>query len=172
MKGLIVYVSKSGATERYARWLAEVTGFELATPRRAKRLADYDLVLLGSCVRMYKLTLAGWIKSHWRALSGTKAILFSVAGAPADSPKRQEWLADSLGDIAAGLEHFPLDGKMVLADLSWLDRKLMEMGMKMVAKSKPEQAAQMGREYDNVKIENLAALRARLAQLGAALRPA
>lgn len=170
MKGIIVYESKSGATEAYARWLSEESGFPAVPARKAKRLAEYDLVVVGSCVRMYKPTLAGWIKARWPLLSGKKTVLFTVAGAPAADGKRKEWVAAALGDIASGLPHFPLDGKMKFADLPWLDRKLMGMAVKMTAKSNPEEAAKMGQEFDRVDRRNLDPLRQHLAGLGVTLK--
>lgn len=37
MKGIILYKSKYGATEKYARWLSEETGFPAAEVARADR---------------------------------------------------------------------------------------------------------------------------------------
>jgi menaquinone-dependent protoporphyrinogen IX oxidase len=170
MKGIIVYESKSGATATYAKWLAEETGFEAVPARKARRLGDYDLVVIGSCVRMYRPALTKWITARWPVLAAKKPVLFTVAGAPADNPKRTEWVAAALGDIAAQLPHFPLDGKMKFAEMPWLDRQLMKMAVKMTAKSNPEEAAKMGQEFDRVNRDGLEALRRHLTECGVALK--
>lgn len=171
MKGVIVYESKSGATAQYASWLAEETGFPAVPARKFRKPEDWDLVILGSCVRMYRPALGKWIVSRWPRLSGKKVVLFTVAGAPAGDPKREAWVRDALGPIAGQLPHFPLDGKMKFADMSGFDRWLMRLGIRMVAKTKPEEAAQMGQEYDRVNRAGLDALRRHLAGLGVALKP-
>ena len=47
-KGIIVYQSKYGATKKYAEWLREATGFDMAeTPKADGRtIEQYDRIIL------------------------------------------------------------------------------------------------------------------------------
>jgi menaquinone-dependent protoporphyrinogen IX oxidase len=170
MKGLVAYESRSGATEAYARWLAEATGFELVRARKARGLEGYDVIVVGSCVRVYKPALSAWLLRNRRVLTERKAVLFTVAGASSADPKRDEWLKTGLGDLAATLPHFPLDGKIRFADMTPLDRFLMRLGARMAAKDNPEQGKAMLREFDRVDRATLEPIFRHLEGLGVAVR--
>lgn len=159
MKGIIVYKTAGGSTETYARWIAEETGFECVPASKAGKLEAYDTVVIGANVRMYKASLGSWITKRWPKLKDKKTVLFTVASAPKDNVQRKEFVEKAVGpEIAGSLPHFPLDGRMVFADLPPFDRWLMNLAIKMTAKSDPAQAAEMAREYDGVKREDLAPL--------------
>ena len=51
-KGIIVYQSKYGATKKYAEWLREATGFDMAeTPKADGRtIEQYDRIILTGVV--------------------------------------------------------------------------------------------------------------------------
>ncbi|MDP3177715.1 MAG: flavodoxin domain-containing protein, partial [Spirochaetaceae bacterium] len=169
MKGIVIFASRNGSTRRYASWLAEETGFALEEAGKVRRLDGYDVVVLGSCIVAGKPAMANWIKKRWPELRGRKPVLFTVAGAEKADPKRQAWVRDGLGEaIASELPHVALDGKMVFADMRPFDRALMGLAIKMTAKKDPEEARAMGREFDRVKREDLALVKAALAARGAA----
>ena len=170
MKGLIIYETKGGATRTYAEWLSQETGFQAVPARKARRFDDYDMVIIGSCVRMYKPTLSKWIVRKWPLLSRKKTVLFTVAGASSTDLRRDEWVRNSIGEIANKLPHFALDGKMKFDDLSWFERALMKFAIRMTAKSNPEEARRMGLDYDLVKRERLEPLRGWLLGFGVALK--
>ena len=58
-KGIIVYQSKYGATKKYAEWLREATGFDMAeTPKADGRtIEQYDRIIL--CGGIYASGIAG-----------------------------------------------------------------------------------------------------------------
>ena len=49
MKGIILYQSKYGATQKYAQWLSEETGFPCIETKRAQisDVRQYDTIILG-----------------------------------------------------------------------------------------------------------------------------
>jgi menaquinone-dependent protoporphyrinogen IX oxidase len=167
MKGIILYESKNGATKEYAEWLAQDTGFECRPAKKAGKLAAYDLVVMGSCVRMYKVSLGPWIAKKWDKLKGKKLALFTVAGAPKGSADREKALAAAVTpEIKAALPHFPLDGRMKFDSMRWIDRKLMALGIKMAAKRNPEEARKMSMEFDKVDRAGLKPLAEYIKSLG------
>ncbi len=151
MKGIVVHMGANGSTEQYAKWIAEETGFDCVPAKKARRLENYDVVILGSRVMAYKISMGKWIKKRWPKLQGKRVALYSVAGARKEEPKRDEWVLASVGsEIKAALPHFPLDGRMKYDSMRWIDRKIMAMGVKMTAKQNPEAAKSMGVEFDRV----------------------
>jgi menaquinone-dependent protoporphyrinogen IX oxidase len=151
MKGIVVHMGANGSTEQYAKWIAEETGFDCVPARKARGLDRYDVIVLGSRVMAYKITMGKWIQKRWPRIKGKKVALFSVAGARREDPKREDWLLASVGpEIKAALPHFPLDGRMKYDSMRWIDRKMMEMGIKMTAKKDPEKAKRMAEEFDRV----------------------
>lgn len=151
MRGIVLYESRNGSTKQYAEWLAADIGFDCAPARKARRLEDYDAVAIGSNVHTYKVALGPWIVKKWAALKGKKVAIFTVAGAPSQSPQRAQWLEESVGkDIASAVPHFPLQGRMKFADMRWIDRKMIALGVMMTAKKDPEMAKKIGMEFDAV----------------------
>lgn len=151
MKEVIIYESKNGATRQYAEWLSKATGFPCLPASKAGRLEGSSTIILGSCVRMYAPAMGSWIKKRWPSLAGKRIALFTVAGAAADDPKRQEWVDAALGtEISSKLPHFPLGGRMNFKTMRWIDRTLMGMAIKMTAKKNPAEAEAMAREFDDV----------------------
>lgn len=78
-KGIIVYQSKYGATKKYAEWLREATGFDMAeTPKADGRtIEQYDRIIL--CGGIYASGIAGisFFRKNKRTLEGKKR-LFSA----------------------------------------------------------------------------------------------
>jgi menaquinone-dependent protoporphyrinogen oxidase len=156
MKGIIVYESRSGSAERYARWISEETGFEAVPRKKARNLSGNDVVVIGSCVRMGKPAIAGWVKKNWNALKRAPCVFYTTSGAECTDPALVKGFESAFAaDMRAGMRYFPLNGKFFFKDLSWLDAKLMRMAIKMTEKSNPEEARAMAREFDLVKRENI-----------------
>ena len=65
-KGIIIYQSKYGATRKYAEWLKEATGFDLAETKKADAdmLSGCDTVIL--CGGIYESHFSERIKMLWR----------------------------------------------------------------------------------------------------------
>ena len=73
-RGIIIYQSKYGSTEKYARWLAEATGFDIIEAKKAKTdtINGYDTVVL--CGAVYASGIAGisYLRKHSAALAGKR----------------------------------------------------------------------------------------------------
>jgi len=156
MSGIVLYKTTYGSTKQYAEWAGE----ELALPVkgidavRAAELRDYDLIVLGSSVRMGKLTAAGWLRKNLAQLSGKRLFLFTVSGAAPGSPEMAQAMQVSLpGELAGRISHFPLGGRLRIADLS----APMRFFFNMAAKSAQKQGTgkTMFLEFDRVKREEL-----------------
>jgi menaquinone-dependent protoporphyrinogen oxidase len=156
MKGIIIYKTKYGSTEQYAKWLGEDLGFDVVPVNKVKRLADYDTVILGSCVRMGRAGIAGWVKRSWSKLADKKLAYYTCSGALPTDPMLQEYFAKAFPEnVRSKLSYFPLNGRFIFGDLNWLDSKLMNMAINMTKKTNPEEASAMAEEYDRVNRDDI-----------------
>jgi menaquinone-dependent protoporphyrinogen IX oxidase len=156
MKGLVLYHSRSGSTETYARWIAESTGFDCRPLGKAGNLKGYDTLVVGSYILAGGSKAVSWIKQNQGKLKGKKVICFSVSGALKGDPVLQDnWKKAMPEDIRVRVPYFPLNGKMVFAELKPFDRKLMQLAIKMADKQNPEEAKRMAEEYNRVNRDDL-----------------
>ena len=79
-RGIILYQSKYGATEKYAKWLQEQTSYDIAETKkaRAETAAGYDVLIL--CGGIYASGIAGisFLRKNKRLCKG-KRQPFSVS---------------------------------------------------------------------------------------------
>ncbi|MEG0614964.1 MAG: flavodoxin domain-containing protein [Oscillospiraceae bacterium] len=76
----IIYKSKQGHSEQYAKWLKEAVEADLfeVSKVKAENLLAYDLIVLGSGVYLGKIEIAGFIKANFNILKYKKVIIFAV----------------------------------------------------------------------------------------------
>jgi menaquinone-dependent protoporphyrinogen IX oxidase len=157
MKGVIIYESKYGATEQYAKWISDELGFPVIPAGKIEKdtLNLYDMVVLGSPVYIGKLKIAGWLKKNFPYIKKKKLFLYQVAGAPpSEIKKREEFNSKSLPqDIIEKCKVYYLAGRLVVRQLSWLDRFILKMGAWMT--KDPVEKKGMLTDYDMVNKENV-----------------
>ncbi|WP_434309964.1 flavodoxin domain-containing protein [Hominifimenecus sp. rT4P-3] len=138
-KGIILYKSKYGATEKYANWLAEMTGFDCMEEAKVKvdAVAPYEIIIW--CGGIYASGIAGlsFLKKHMTELRGRKILVFCVGASPYDENALKEIKAHNLtGD----LQEIPLfygRGMWDESRMTWRDRTLCKLLQKSVAKKDP-----------------------------------
>lgn len=161
MRGIIIYKGKYGATEQYAKWIAE----ELAIPLYKESdnidelpgvLENSDFVIIGSSVYMGKLQMAKWIRRNTHKLSGKKIFLFVVcATAPDQTDKLNLIVKNNVPEILIGnTRPFFLHGRMIMSKLSFMDRFFLKMGASL--EKDPIERKTMLTDFDAVKKENIA----------------
>ena len=156
MKGLIVYQTTTGSAECYAKWLEEETGFTARPVNKAGNWKTYDTLIIGSCIRMGSPKISGWIKKNWSKLKDKNLVFFTTSGSLKTEPELQTNFESCFPEeIRSHLPYFPLNGKMVFSELKWLERGIMNFAIKMTAKSDPEKAKKMAREYNRVNRDEI-----------------
>ena len=77
-KTLIVYRSKTGFTERYARWISEALSCDLAAygDRKQQSFDSYDTILFGGWIHAGKIQGVKWFLSQAPKLEGKKLAIF------------------------------------------------------------------------------------------------
>ena len=153
---LIVYQSKYGSTKQYAQWIQSDIPSDLADADTADthEFAKYDVIVFGSSIRMGRIVIAPLIIESWNAVKGKKVVLFTTSGTPPEHPNIRKIYQRSLPEGSwKDIKYFPLHGRMVKNDLSFIDKFLVAIGQIM---EKDESIAKRMREdYDEVKQENL-----------------
>ena len=79
-RGIVLYQSKYGSTEKYARWLAEESGYDIIEVKKAKAdtMNGYETVIL--CGAVYASGIAGisYLRKNKNALAGKRTAVFCV----------------------------------------------------------------------------------------------
>jgi menaquinone-dependent protoporphyrinogen IX oxidase len=129
MNGAIFYSGQYGSTAQYARWIGEATGLPVFDVQdRHADPSQYDFVVLGSSVIVYKLTIRKWLKRHLAQLEGKPIVLFSVSGARGGE-KLEGWVANSLpAGLVERVHHVPLGGRLNMSEVSWWTRLILRIG--------------------------------------------
>ena len=155
MKGIIIYKGKYGATEQYAKWLSEELNLSVKTSEEiyGAELTEYDFFLIGTSVYIGKLQIQKWLKSNLPFITGKKIILFQVAGSlPTDIKERESYNKACIpAPILGQCESYFLHGKMIVHELSWLDRFMLKMGARL--EKDPATKKTMLTDYNDVKKE-------------------
>lgn len=131
MKTIIVYESKTGFTERYARWAAEELGCECILLKNASKdkLAGYDRVIFG-----------GWIMANMisglpklREMGVSPAVVFAVGASPAfEEVVAQMREQNQLQETPL----FYFEGGIDFDRLGFMQRTMLKMMKKMTEKKK------------------------------------
>ena len=129
MKGAIFYHGKYGSTRQYAEWISEATGLPVHSCKDpTSDPSEYDFVILGSSIILFRLTIRNWIRSNRAKIRNKPVILFSVSGAGA-SAKLERWVARSLPeDLRSRIDHVPLRGRLDHSKLGWGMRMFLKIG--------------------------------------------
>lgn len=139
MKGIILYKSKYGATEKYARWLSEETGFPAAEIARAdlEEVEGCGCVILCGGVYASGFAALPFLKKNLALLKNKRLFVLCVGASPYDEEAFQEGIRRNMKE---GLEHIPCfyaRGAWDLDRMNLIDRNLCKLLRKTVAKKDP-----------------------------------
>lgn len=137
-KGLILYASKYGSTQQYARWLAKDTGFDLLCAEQswdAAQLRRYDILVFGGGIYAGKIRgLAGFLKAAAQYAPTARLVVFSVGMMPLTPAYREQLKKANLASAPEGTEFFCLPGEIQMDALRWADKIVVKMVAKTLQK--------------------------------------
>lgn len=87
MTTAVFYKTKGGATEKYARWMAEGTEGKLIKFEEVGRNFDfgpYEQVIVSSGTYAGLMPLTRFLKKHWKQIAEKNVFVVAVGAAPAD----------------------------------------------------------------------------------------
>jgi len=155
---LIAYQSKYGSTRQYAEWIREACSGDLVNAEEElPDMSGYDILIIGSSVRIGKIVIAPFIQGQWDAMKGKKVILFTTSGTPPSHPRIREIYEKSLPEeIRKEIRYFPLHGRISREQLTLWDKFLMAVGKIMERDEALKK--DMGKDFDGVQRESLSPL--------------
>ena len=156
VKILIAYQSKYGSTKQYAEWIQTESNGDLVNIENGDEpdLARYDIIIIGSSVRVGNIVIAPLIEDHWSVMKEKKVILFTTSGTPPQHPKIQLIYEKSLPEeIRKKIKYFPLHGRISRENLTLWDKFLIAIGK--IKEQDETLKKDMGKDFDGVQRENL-----------------
>lgn len=157
MKGLVVYKSRYGATEQYAKWISEALGvpLKIADDITPQQIACNDYIIAGSSIYMGKILLKDWLKKNADLLKTKRLILFIVGAAPPEQKaKTEQYFTDNIPkELQCRASCFYLQGKSIHKELSLLDKLLLKAGAQFAPTADDKKA--MLTEFNAIKKENI-----------------
>ena len=155
MKAGIFYHGHYGSTRQYAQWLANDTGYPIYDVRNNDiDPSDFELLILGSSVRINKLTIKKWINKNWPKIRDKKIIFYSVSGTAPGHPDLQKYLKESLPpEMIDRMDYIPLRGRLNVKEVSWGIRLLLWFGS--LVERDPEAKQRMRIGFDFVDEQNI-----------------
>lgn len=139
MSGIIIYKSKYGATEKYARMLSEATGFPCVTVKEAdiNEVAEKDVIIAGGGIYAGGMACTPYLKKNIGRLNGKKIIAFMCGASPYDEKSVNEITGRNMRDGLSGIPVFYCRGGFNLNTMSFKDRALCKMLRRSLSKKDP-----------------------------------
>lgn len=164
MKPIIIYLSKTGFTERYAEWLSEALNCPMVPYEKHKTidLSSYDTILYGGGIHAGMIQGIKWFKQQIPSLAGKKLVVFATGASPAGLSATVESLKQNFtAEENALVKTFYLEGGLNYDKMSAPNRLLMKMMSKMLSSKKDKTEEEQGMaealsiSFDHCKKENI-----------------
>ena len=150
MQAVIVYKSKTGFTEKYAKWIQEATNFDLISYEDVTEsvLAKYDLVVFGSRIHTGKLDGLKKIKEMLLNNEKTKLVVFATGGTPieADDLIKSIWEASFTEDEINTIPHFYMPAGLNYEQMNMGDKLIMKTLAKILSSKSDKNSVETGCE--------------------------
>lgn len=138
---VVVYKSKYGSTEKYAKWIAEALSADIfgANEITPNKLENYTTIIY--CGGLYVGGILGFslIKKNYSKLQNKKIIVVAVGATLKNEEVKEELKNKNLTDEMKNKVHFfVLRGGLNYKKMNALDRFLMYLMYKSIKKKDPE----------------------------------
>ncbi len=161
-KIIVVYKSKTGFTEKYAKWIAEALHCDIVRfdGFNIEQMACYDIVILGGGIYAGRINGANLIKNNASSFSEKKVIVFA-AGASAPIPQEIERYEKHSIPQDMNIEFFYFQSGMNYTRMNGTDKLLMTAFKTILKLKKNKSAVEQGtndaiqRSYDYSNINQI-----------------
>lgn len=144
MKTAVIYKSHYGATETYARWLAEDLSADLLQADKVKPddMQQYQTIVYGGGLYAGGVSGIALLTKNFECIKDKALYLFTVGAADVTDPKNTNAIQGALKQklpsaLLEKLRIYHLRGGMCYSKMSLMHRTMMNMMVKMLRK-KPE----------------------------------
>lgn len=139
--GLIVYSSRYGSTQKYARWLQERTAYDLVRVKDATRstVDAYSSIVLMGPVHAGGIGGLKWLVDNFERLDVRNATMsvFAVGASPQDATTIDALREHNLTEEMTRVSLFYGRGALDLAHMNFWDRNLCSLLLKAVKRKDP-----------------------------------
>lgn len=138
----MIYKSKYGSTERYARWIAEETGADLykSSDVSSAKLTEYDVLVFGGGLYAVNLLGISLFKNNYEKIKNKKLIVFSVGSSPVSQKTLSSVMEKNFSkEMRQNIRFFHLRGALNYDKMSPKHKFMMRMLKKMLDAKKPEE---------------------------------
>ncbi len=136
----VVYRSKSGFTEKYARWIADAADADLlkADGTKLENLLRYDTIVYGGGLYVGGINGVRLITGHMKELADKRLIVFGVGASPCRPNTVEEVRRGNFsGEAMEKIHFFLLRGGFDLNKCNLKDKMLMNL-LKVKLEKAPE----------------------------------
>lgn len=160
MKTIILYVSKTGFTKKYAQWIAEKLNCEALPFNKKTVLSDYDLIIFGGGI------MAGMVNGLTKfkkcpEFASKKVIVFATGATNHKAEKLVQGFKTTnlTSEEQNRIPFFFFESGINYKDMKFFPRTLLKMMHNMLAKKKDITAEERGMadtlasSCDNTKID-------------------
>lgn len=130
MRTLILYKSKHGATEKYARWLHEeierssVFDMDNFDPKYLPLFVD---VIIGTCIYTGKLYALDFITKNWEVLKDKNLYVFSVGLINPNDESSLKTYYSIPENIRSHIQYIKIPGQLKYKELSWYEKIIVSI---------------------------------------------
>ena len=153
MRTLVIYKSSYGATEKYAKWIAEAVGADLVQVKDAKaeKLTGYDAVVYGGGLYAGGINGIKWLVTNFSLVKDKKVAIFTVGLADPEIEENLNHIREGIDhslpeNVRKGAEFFSFRGGMDFGRLGFMHKSMMKMMGKMLNKKNPEELTAQDRD--------------------------
>ncbi len=143
-KAIVVYSSKHGSTEKYAKWIAEALQCKAMNRKEvsATTLAEYDTIIYGGGLYAGMVNGFGFIKNNIDALKDKRLVLFTVGLTNPSVEENQTMINEGLrnqmtAEMRDRIQVFMLRGNIERSKLGFFEKLILNM-VKKSAKGKKD----------------------------------
>ena len=144
MKIILIYKSKTGFTEKYAKWISEEIDCEVVNISNIQKInfKNYDLVIYGSRIHAGRIDGLDKIK---KLNLENKIIIFATGATPKETNSIQEVWKNNLSETELkSIKHFYISAGLNYEKMGFLDKTMMKMASYMLEKKKEKSVEEIG----------------------------
>lgn len=143
MKKIVIYKSKTGFAQKYAKWIGEELKCETVELQNinAKKLQDYDIIIYGGGVMATTIYDMKKVKNLFSQLSSKKWVIYATGMTPGNDQGNFENLKKT--NLNDGLENVPFfyfHGGLNYEKMGFISKKMLGMVGSMLAKKEDKTA--------------------------------
>lgn len=138
MRTLVLYLSKTGNTKKYAEEIAQAVHADILPAKKfkAKMIKNYDNIVFGGWVMANKIQGLDQFLSHYEEMKDKNILIYSVGMSVVTTESRADMISANILDLYH-VRYYQLRGSFDFEKLGFLHRILMNHTINLMAAKDP-----------------------------------